>query len=133
MPLTLREMKKCIEAAKRNERCRVLIYATCIQTLHVCRRILQEYGVEHAFLCAHGAKYVAKNLDELLAEGDSIPGVYSWIEFDGNMFQPENKDGHNFDLLHMLRKKSRGSRIPEISLNLAAMPKILFQLPIVPN
>ncbi len=117
MPLTLREMKKCIEAAKRNERCRVLIYATCIQTLHVCRRILQEYGVEHAFLCAHGAKYVEKNLDELLAEGDSIPGVYSWIEFDGNMFQPENKDGHNFDLLHMLRKKSRGSRIPEISLN----------------
>ena len=117
MPLTLREMKKCMDAARRNTGCRVLVYATSINTLRLCRNILKEFSVPHTFLCAHGAKYVKQNLAEMLGEQEVLPGIYSWIEFDGNMYQPQDQNGHNFEILRLLQRKNASQQIPEIAYN----------------
>lgn len=117
LPTTLQEMKKCIAAARKRTASRVLVYATCPRTLKVCRMILRENGIAHSFLCAHGAKYVAENLNGLLVPGEELPAAYGWIEFDGNMFQLQNKDGHNYDMINVLREKARGGKIPEVAFN----------------
>lgn len=117
MPLTVQEMKKCMEAVRRNQDCRVLIYATSMPTLRLCRNILMGERIRHSFLCAHGAKYVKQNLEELIEKEEWLPAVYSWIEFDGDMFQPQDQNGHNFEMIRLLREKSAGRQIPEVAYN----------------
>ncbi len=117
MPLTVQEMKKCMDAVGRNKDCRVLVYATSMPTLRLCRSILRDAGIPHSFLCAHGARYVKQNMAELLEKGEKLPAVYSWIEFDGNMYQPQDQNGHNFEILRLLQEKNSGQQIPEVAYN----------------
>jgi len=98
------------------------LYVTCKETLRVAKEIMNRIfpaDMHYSFLPAHGALAVAEAVrhmeltDELLQR----TMLYSWVEFDGNMYIQQNSCGGIQKLLELCRETSTAPSIHGVCFN----------------
>lgn len=119
LPVTMQELKASIDTieALRKQGFPVPlacgIYATDSGTLNLALYFMRKLlpgEVEMTFLSAHGAQAVADNLKEmdLTPEGMQRCMIYSWAEFDGNMYILQSEIYGLEECIRVIDQKSGG-------------------------
>lgn len=98
------------------------LYVTCPDTLKICKGIMDRVlppEVTYSFLPAHGAKAVRDNIAYMDFAGPELQKamLYSWIEFDGNMYLLQNSCDGIGELIALARQLSAGEPVDGICLN----------------
>lgn len=98
------------------------LYVLCPDTLKICKGIMDRtlpQEVSYSFLPAHGAKAVRDAVDYMDFAGPELQKtmLYSWIEFDGNMYLLQNSCDGIEELLILSRELSGGESINGICPN----------------
>lgn len=98
------------------------LYVTCPETLKLCKQVMDRAlpeEVTYSFLPAHGAKAVRDNIAYMDFAGPELQRtmLYSWIEFDGNMYLLQNSCDGISQLVELTRELSEGEAIHGICLN----------------
>ncbi|WP_391574324.1 hypothetical protein [Cohnella sp.] len=131
LPGTLKELSNHIRVANallasREERTvpelALGLYATDHSTLMIIRRILATHmpvGVRWSLLPAHGARAVVNSLKAMEVGRELMRNcmIYSWIEFDGNMYLQQNAVKGIEQLLEFLTTSQENEQIYGISFN----------------
>lgn len=98
------------------------LYVMCRDTLKLVKRIMTRIFAEDVlftFLPAHGAAAVAENVEymDFTPEELNRTMLYSWLEFDGNMYLQQNSSGGIDALLGYLDRKCCGKQACGVSFN----------------
>ena len=98
------------------------LYVTCKETLRAAKEIMNRIfpaDLRYTFLPAHGALAVAEAVRHMGLTDAELQKtmLYSWIEFDGNMYLQQNSCGGIQKLLEFCRETSPGSSIYGICFN----------------
>lgn len=98
------------------------VYATDHSTLRIIEIIMKKYvpsGISISLLPAHGARAVVDSLGAMELDDEMLKKcmIYSWIEFDGNMYLQQNAIEGNNRLLKLLENKLMHEQIYGICLN----------------
>lgn len=98
------------------------LYVTCKETLRVAKEIMNRIfpaDLHYSFLPAHGALAVAEAVHHMHITSAELQKtmLYSWIEFDGNMYIQQNSCGGIQKLLEFCRETSSNPSIHGICLN----------------
>jgi hypothetical protein len=97
-------------------------YITCPDTLRILHALMQRYtppGVWLSFLPAHGARRAVVNLKQMGFTTESLGRsmLYSWIEFDGNMYLQQNSVTGTKQLLAFAGERMAGDQVAMVALN----------------
>lgn len=98
------------------------LYVTCKETLRVAKEIMNRIfpaDLHYSFLPAHGALAVAEAVHHMNMTAAELQKtmLYSWVEFDGNMYIQQNSCGGIQKLLELCRETSSNPSIHGICLN----------------
>ena len=131
LPGTLSNLKKAIELYGRRteifkDRVEVPIqiglYVTCKHTIKMVKQVMNALipeDVVYTFLSAHGSLAVYDNLKFVGLSPEELQRtmIYSWIEFDGNMYLQQNSSDGIEQLMQHLKETSGGESIHGVCLN----------------
>ncbi len=90
------------------------LYVTCRETLRVAKELMNRIfpaELTYTFLPSHGAKAVADTISYMDFSKEDLQRslLYSWIEFDGNMYLQQNSCGGIQQLMEVCRDISPDS------------------------
>ena len=97
-------------------------YITCPDSLRILHSVMQRYAppeVTLSFLPAHGARRSVHNLRQMGLTSESIGRslLYSWIEFDGNMYLQQNSVTGTAQLLAFAKEATGAKQVAAVALN----------------
>ena len=98
------------------------LYVTCKESLRVAKAFMNQIfpaELGYTFLPAHGALAVADAVAYMGVHAAELQKtmLYSWVEFDGNMYVQQNSCGGIQALLEYCRRESGGASIHGICFN----------------
>lgn len=98
------------------------LYVTCKETLRVAKEIMNRIfpaDMHYSFLPAHGALAVAEAVRHMELTDVELQRtmLYSWVEFDGNMYIQQNSCGGIQKLLELCRETGTAPSIHGICFN----------------
>ena len=98
------------------------LYVTCKETLRVAKEIMNRIfpaDLHYSFLPAHGSLAVAEAIRHMQFTDEELQKtmLYSWAEFDGNMYIQQNSSDGIQKLLELCRETGSGASIHGICLN----------------
>lgn len=128
---TFSNLKKAVDLYKQKEKIfeglreipiQIGVYVTCKETLKVVKKIMDMVlpkNVTRTFLPAHGSLAVADNIDFMDFSENNWQNtlVYSWIEFDGNMYLQQNSCDGIEKLMNMAKVQSKSQTIYGMCMN----------------
>ena len=97
-------------------------YITCPDSLRILHSVMQRCApsdVSLSFLPAHGARRSVHNLAQMRFTSESIRRsmLYSWVEFDGNMYLQQNSVTGTAQLLSFAKETTGTGQVNGIALN----------------
>ena len=97
-------------------------YITCPDSLRILHSVMQRCAppdVSLSFLPAHGARRSVHNLGQMGFTSESIHRsmLYSWIEFDGNMYLQQNSVTGTAQLLSFAKETTGPEQVSAVALN----------------
>ena len=125
---TLRSVKQiwrmwqCRQEWLGDKELQVGLYVTCKESLRVAKAFMNQIfpaELGYTFLPAHGALAVADAVAYMGVHAAELQKtmLYSWVEFDGNMYVQQNSCGGIQALLEYCRRESGGASIHGICFN----------------
>ncbi|WP_135548325.1 hypothetical protein [Paenibacillus cymbidii] len=98
------------------------VYATEHAALRVAHKLLTRLAppeISFAFLPAHGAREVVESLEQMALEPEHLQRmmIYSWCEFDGNMYLQQNPLTGIYRLIELIQLSGSKGRVAGVVFN----------------